>query len=219
MKYLKNFVVGLLVSFVGSIPLGYLNFIGFEIYNKSTFLELVYYLLGVVIIEGIVIYLTLYFANKLNLNPKIKKFITIFSIFFLVALAYYFSTESSNNYEKTNYFLVYPAFVTGIILSFLNFAQIPFWLSWNLYLLNQNYISSEKKESITYILGTLFGTFSGMLALIFGLKKVTQTGIVNSNFITNKIWILFLGLAIFQVYQLYKQSKKIKNDPKDNKLL
>lgn len=208
MKYLKNFIVGFLVSFVGSIPLGYLNFIGFEIYNKSDFTQLIHYLFGVVIIEGIVIYLTLYFANKLNLNPKIKKFIAIFSIFFLVALAYYFSKESSNNYTNTNYFLIYPAFITGIVLSCLNFAQIPFWLSWNLYLLNQNYISSEKKEAITYILGTLFGTFSGMLALIFGLKQVTKTGIVNPNFITTKIWILFLGLAIFQVYQLYKQSKK-----------
>ena len=81
MKYLKNFIVGFLVSFVGSIPLGYLNFIGFEIYNKSDFTQLIHYLFGVVIIEGIVIYLTLYFANKLNLNPKIKKFIAIFSIF------------------------------------------------------------------------------------------------------------------------------------------
>ena len=216
MKYLKNFIVGFLVSFVGSIPLGYLNFIGFEIYNKSNLTQLVYYLFGVVIIEGIVIYLTLYFANKLNLNPKIKKFITIFSIFFLLALAYYFSGKGTNNYVNTNYFLIYPAFVTGIVLSFLNFAQIPFWFSWNLYLLNQNYISSNIKETITYILGTLLGTFSGMLVLIFGLKKATITGIINPNFVSNKIWVLFLGLALFQVYQLYKQSKNTKTDLKDN---
>lgn len=208
MKYLKNFIVGLLVSFVGSIPLGYLNFIGFDIYNKSTFLKLVYYLLGVVIIEGIVIYLTLYFAEKLNLNPKIKKFISIFSIFFLFALAFYFSKESTNDYAKTNYFLLYPAFVTGLFLSCLNFVQIPFWLSWNLYLLNQNYISSEKKQANIYVLGTLLGTFLGMLVLILGLKQVTETGVINSNFITNKIWILFLVLALFQVFQLFRKSKK-----------
>lgn len=208
MKYLKNFIIGFLVSFVGSIPLGYLNFIGFEIYSNSNFITVVYYLLGVVIIEGIVIYTTLYFANKLNLNPKINKLIAVFSVFFLLLLAYYFYNQSSTNYNNTNYLLLYPAFVIGIILSSLNFAQIPFWLSWNLYLLNQNYISSEKKQAIIFIIGTLIGTFSGMLALILGVKKVTETGIVNPNFISSKIWILFMGLALFQMYQLYKQFKK-----------
>ncbi|UPF25018.1 hypothetical protein MWM28_11530, partial [Flavobacterium psychrophilum] len=79
MKYLKNFIVGFLISFVGSIPLGYLNFIGFEIYNKSNLIKLLYYLFGVVIIEGIVISSTFYFANKLILNSKLKRSISIFS--------------------------------------------------------------------------------------------------------------------------------------------
>ncbi|GAW90718.1 hypothetical protein FPS14_contig00093-0007 [Flavobacterium psychrophilum] len=67
---------------MGSIPLGYLNFIGFEIYNKSNLIKLIYYLFGVVIIEGIVISSTFYFANKLILNPKLKRSISIFSIIF-----------------------------------------------------------------------------------------------------------------------------------------
>ena len=77
-----------------------------------------------------------------------------------------------------------------------------------MYLLNENYISSEKKQPIIYVLGTLLGTFLGMLALIMGLKQVTETRVVNPNFITNKIWILFLGLALFQVFQLFRKSKK-----------
>jgi hypothetical protein len=34
MKAIKNIFIGFLVSFIGSIPLGYLNVIGFEIYSK-----------------------------------------------------------------------------------------------------------------------------------------------------------------------------------------
>ena len=97
MKELKNIGVGFLVSFIGSIPLGYLNIIGFEIYTKSNILQLIYYLFGVLIIEGIVIYGTFYFANKLNMNPKLKKWISIFSVLFLIFLTYYFyPTESQN---------------------------------------------------------------------------------------------------------------------------
>jgi len=73
MKALKNVVVGFLVSFIGSIPLGYLNIIGFEIYAKVHLQDLIGYLLGVVIVEAIVIYCTLVFANRLANNIKLIK--------------------------------------------------------------------------------------------------------------------------------------------------
>lgn len=210
MKYLKNCIVGFLVSFVGSIPLGYLNFIGFEIYNKSNLTQLVYYLFGVVIIEGIVISSTFYFANKLILNSKLKKYISIFSIIFLIFIAIYFYPSESQNIEKhTNSvtFLMYPSFVIGLILSSLNFAQIPFWFSWNVFLVNENYISSVKNLKYSYVLGTLLGTFSGMLLLVLALKKITNQGIISQNLISNNIWIIFFGLAIFQLFQLLKSRK------------
>lgn len=208
MKYIKNFIVGFLVSFVGSIPLGYLNFIGFEIYNKSNITELIYYLLGVVIVEGIVISTTFYFANKLILNPKLKKWISIFSIIFLIIIAIWFYPSDSKNPENHNdsaAFLMYPSFIVGLILSSLNFAQIPFWFSWNIFLVNDKYISSDKNIAFVYVLGTLIGTFSGMLVLVLGLKKITNQGIISDNFISNHIWIIFLVLAIFQLFQLFKK--------------
>lgn len=208
MKYIKQIIVGFVISFIGSIPLGYLNFIGFEIYNKSNLSQLIYYLLGVVIIEGIVIYTTYFFALKLNLNPQLKKMISIFSIFFLIILTYYFypnQTHFIDNYKLENKFLSNPSFLIGIILSCLNFAQIPFWFSWNLYLINENYISIEKKQSYVYVLGTLLGTLSGMILLILGLKKISKQGLISENFISENIWIIFLGLAVFQFFQFFKK--------------
>jgi threonine/homoserine/homoserine lactone efflux protein len=210
LKHLKNFIVGFLVSFVGSIPLGYLNFIGFEIYNKSNLTQLLYYLFGVLIIEGIVISSTFYFANKLILNPKLKKWISIFSIVFLIFIAIYFYPSESQNIEKNSNsvsFLLYPSFIIGLILSSLNVAQIPFWFSWNIFLVNENYISSVKNLKYIYVLGTLLGTFSGMLLLVLALKKITNQGIISDNFISNNIWIIFFGLAIFQIFQLLKSRK------------
>ena len=208
MKVFKNIGVGFLVSFIGSIPLGYLNIIGFEIYSKSNFTQLIYYLFGVLIIEAVVIYATFYFANKLNMNPKLKKWISIFSVLFLIFLTYYFyPTESQNsiNHTKDHRFAAFPSFIIGLILSSLNFAQVPFWLSWNLYLVNKNYISSEKNLGFYYVVGTLFGTFSGMLVLILGLKSITNKGLISENIISNNIWIIFLVLTIFQIIQLLRK--------------
>ena len=51
MQNIKNIFVGFLVSFIGSIPLGYLNVVGFDIYAQKGLISTVFYLLGVVIVE------------------------------------------------------------------------------------------------------------------------------------------------------------------------
>jgi hypothetical protein len=75
MQIVKNILVGFVVSFVGSIPLGYLNIIGFEIYKQQGISTTVFYLLGVIFIEFFVIYFTLIFANTLTFNIKFTKYI------------------------------------------------------------------------------------------------------------------------------------------------
>jgi len=74
MQNLKNIVVGFLVSFIGSIPLGYLNVVGFQLFQKSGLQETILYVLGVTIIEFWVIYFTLIFAKQLAENKKLTKF-------------------------------------------------------------------------------------------------------------------------------------------------
>lgn len=201
-----------MVSFLGSIPLGYLNLIGFQIYLKTNLTQLVYYLFGVVLVEVIVIYATLEFAHRLELNPKWKQRISVFSIFFLLFLAYYFYMSNANTGEdRHNYstLLQYPALLTGLFFSCTNFAQVPFWMSWNLYLVNGNYILKGRSLSWFYIFGTLSGTFFGMLALILSIGRISHSGIIHQNTLSKYIPLVFIGLALFQVYQLIRNKKKL----------
>ncbi|HCQ13823.1 hypothetical protein, partial [Flavobacterium sp.] len=172
MQKLKNIFVGFLISFIGSIPLGYLNVVGYEVYKKFGIEETVFYLFGVISIEFLVIYFTLLFANQLIGNKKLIKFIEAFSIIFMFLLAYIFYSSASKEAENQSVlekYVDYSPFVVGLILSCLNFIQIPFWTSWNLYLLNGNYIEISKSRKYFYVLGTVLGTFCGMLVLILSL--------------------------------------------------
>lgn len=207
MQILKNILVGFVVSFVGSIPLGYLNIIGYEIYSKKGLQNTVEYLLGVVIIEAIVIYATLLFASVLTQQKKWMKRIDLFTIFFLLVLASsFFLNQSEDESKTTSVYTSYLPFVTGIILSTLNFIQIPFWTGWNLYLINNKYITIEKSNKYFYIFGTLFGTFSGMLGLILGVSYFTRnSGFIDSSTIGKVVPIIFFGLALFQIIKFYKK--------------
>ncbi|MGO4821958.1 MULTISPECIES: hypothetical protein [unclassified Flavobacterium] len=209
MAKLKNIFVGFLVSFIGSIPLGYLNVIGLELYSKKGISSLFYYLLGVISIEVIVIYSTVLFASQLASNKKLIKAIDIFGVFFLLFLAFTFYFNSNPNTAQINYldqYLVYPPFIIGVLLSALNFLQLPFWTAWNLYLINGQYITVTKFATYYYVFGTLLGTFLGMLGLIYFLNSVTQNTAGFSKYLMPVfIPLLFLIMAILQMIKVFKK--------------
>jgi hypothetical protein len=209
MQALKNIIVGFLVSFIGSIPLGYLNIIGYEVYVKSGMDSLIFYLFGVISIEVIVIYFTLVFAEKLASNKKLIKFIEIFSIFFMLLLAYSFYSQSKMEMSRQNdlaAYIDYAPYLIGVILSLLNFIQIPFWTGWNLYLINAKYISVERNIKYLYIIGTLTGTFFGMLSLVLCLNLMTENADGLSKYMLSHIIpMFFVGLALYQTYSFYRK--------------
>lgn len=209
---IRNLLIGFLVSFLGSIPLGYLNVIGYDLYLHSGFQSVVPYLLGVISVEGFVIYFTLIFAEQWVRNKKLLRFIEGFSVFFMFALAYVFFTSASHSTPEATVINEYqnrtPYFV-GFFLSALNFVQIPFWVGWNLYLLNGNWIKIDGTKKYFYVLGTLIGTFFGMLVLIVSLHFLTsQTDFFAKYLMRIIIPVVFLGLGTLQGIQFWRKQQK-----------
>lgn len=206
MKAIKNFIIGLLVSFAGSLPLGYLNIIGYEIYTASGHRALMLYVTGVIIVEAIVIYATLAFAEKLAAQKHISKLIDVFTICFLIflAVAFYIQPElDGGHYSRT--LPTYSYLVAGIALSALNFIQIPFWAGWNLYLVNSSLISPVGKLRFVYIAGTLAGTFLGMMLLVMGLANLTTDGMMPRLLVAKLIPLIFLLLALYNSFTFYRK--------------
>lgn len=209
MKAFKNIIVGFIVSFVGSLPLGYLNIIGVEVFSQLGMDSLVYYLLGVIVSEAVVIYFTVIFSNQLAENKKLMKSIDFFAVFFLLLLAYLFYANSDQTNENHNYlsgYVQYSPFLIGMVLCSLNFLQIPFWMAWNLYLMNAKYIILSKKLKFHYIFGTLVGTFWGMLTVIVLLDSLSQKILDYSKWIIPiVIPLFFVVLGFFQTVKVYKK--------------
>ncbi|MEO8239638.1 MAG: hypothetical protein ABI793_16850 [Flavobacterium sp.] len=209
MKRLKNISVGFLVSFIGSIPLGYLNLVGLEIYSKSGLHNLVFFLFGVVFVETFVIYFTLLFAEQLLKNKRLTRIIDFFAVGFMFVLAYLFysnANQTSGLSSNLNQYLMYSPFVIGVICNCFNFLQLPFWTSWNVYLVNTKYITTEKKLKYYYIAGTLIGVFSGMLSLIVILQAVFQKTNQFSMYVMPVfIPLFFIVLGSIQVFKVYKK--------------
>jgi threonine/homoserine/homoserine lactone efflux protein len=208
MQILKNIVVGFLVSFIGSIPFGYLNIVGFNVYRSAGLNATIQYLLGVVVIEFIVVLITLIFAKKLTANPKLIQFIEAFSILFMFVLGYvFFANSNSDQLNRTISSNVgQHFFVVGILLSSSNFIQVPFWTSWNLYLLNGKHIEISHSRQYFYVFGTITGTFFGMLVLILSLIFLTvQADFFSKYLIQIIIPLVFVASGAFQAHKYYRK--------------
>ena len=204
MQNLKNIAVGFLVSFIGSIPLGYLNVVGFQVFEKAGLQPTIWYLLGVICIEFLVIYFTLIFAHKLAANEKLTKYIEGFSVLFMFLLAAVFYFSSNSKKDISNSF-DYAPFVLGIVLSCLNFIQIPFWTGWNLWLLNGDYIEISGSRKYVFVLGTIAGTFCGMLTLILALHYFASNVDFLSKYLMKFIIpLVFAVLGILQAIKFFK---------------
>ena len=209
MVNIKNIFFGFIVSFLGSLPLGYLNIIGVEVFSKLGINSLVFYLLGVILIEAVVIYFTVIFANQLAANKKLMKAIDFFAVFFLLLIAYLFYANSNQTVGGHNFlenYVQYSPFLIGMVLCGLNFLQIPFWMGWNLYLLNAKSISFDLSLKFYYIFGTLVGTFFGMLSVIILLDSLSQKILDYSKWIIPiVIPLFFVALAVYQGHKVYRK--------------
>ena len=207
MKILKNIAFGFLVSFLGSIPLGYLNVVGYDVYSRSGFDAMIQFLLGVICIEAVVIYITLIFTDKLMKNKKLIRIIEGFSVIFMFVVAYVFYSGASSEVASGSTIRHYDSpFVLGIVLSCFNFISIPFWTGWNLYLLNAKYIDISKRLRFLYLLGTMLGTFAGMLLIILSLDYITaQAGFFSKYLMGAIIPIGFVGMGIYQGVKFYNK--------------
>jgi len=137
------------------------------------------------------------------------KVIDFFAILFLLLLAYLFYTHSNQTVEEHKYledYVRYSPVLIGLVLCTLNFLQIPFWVIWNLYLMNANHISLVRKLKYHYIFGTLIGTFWGMLVAVLVLDSLSESTIAFSKYIMPVcIPIFFVTLAFYQTFKVYKK--------------
>lgn len=208
MKAFKNIAVGFLVSFAGSVPLGYLNIAGYEIFSLKSWPALLPYVCGVLVVEAVVIFATLIFADFLSSKKKLIRAIEIFSILFMISLAVLFFIKSGNSDQGVFFrkYFNHSPFVIGLILSAMNFMQLPFWLAWNVYVVNKGYAIAQGYFKFLYLMGTLIGSFAGIVGISITLDYAGRSSaFLSQNVIPFLFPAVFMLLAIFQSVQYYRK--------------
>ena len=207
MRYLKIFFVGLLISFLGSLPLGTLNIAAMQIGIGEGAWHAIQFSLGSLFAEMIYVRLSLVamdWVRKREFFFKVLEWVTLVIVVILAISSFYAAIKPGVR-ENVVLSSTLPKIILGFSMSAVSPAQIPFWFGWSTVLLSKKILLPKNIHYNFYIAGIGLGTLSGNCLFIFGGRLVADK-LENSHQTIN--WIIggiFLVTAIIQIWKMTKK--------------
>jgi hypothetical protein len=207
---IKIFFTGMLISFLGSLPLATMNVAAMQIAISDTIIEAMLFSLGSLLVEMIYVRLSLVAIQWIEKHKKLFKileFVTLFIILALAASSFYAAMHPG---VKKNIVLssTLPKFVLGVVMCAVSPGQIAFWLGWSTVLFTKKILLPKNSHYNAYILGIGIGTFIGNCIFIFGGLLIAQKISKNQYIVSWVIGGIFLATAILQIWNMVRKKDK-----------
>jgi threonine/homoserine/homoserine lactone efflux protein len=203
-KLIKIFCWGLMISFLGSLPLGTLNIAAMQIGIQESIKDAVYFSFGSLLVEMIYVRISLVGIDWVRKQDRLMKAMEWVTLLIIVALAVGSFIAASKGGANTKNVLLQNnmhRFLLGMFMCAINPVQIPFWFGWSTVLFTKKILEPKKSQYNSYIVGIGVGTLLGNCVFIFGGKWMVNR-IANSQQYLN--WIIGGIFAITAIIQLIK---------------
>src|SRR6185437_11409040 len=176
MDLTKVFLWGMIVSFLGSLPLGTLNVAAMQISVQENITNAIYFSLGSLLTEMIYVRISLVGINWIRKQKVLFKWMNWIALAIVLALATGSFIAATQEHHAKNVMLDnnMNRFVLGVLLSAISPMQIPFWFGWSTVLFAKNILQPKNSYYNFYIIGIGLGTLLGNCVFIFGGKWIVQ---------------------------------------------
>ncbi len=197
----------MLVSFLGSLPLGTLNIAAMQISISSGVTAAMLFSVGSLIAEIIYVRISLVAMDWVRKQERVLKALEWVTLLIVTALAIFSFYAALHPKVEKNMVLdsPLPKIVLGFVMSAVNPVQIPFWFGWSTVLFSKKILLPRNDHYNTYILGIGLGTFMGNALFIFGGLLIASR-INNNQHILN--WVIGGIFALTALIQLWKILRK-----------
>ncbi|HXS55546.1 MAG TPA: LysE family transporter [Hanamia sp.] len=203
MGLVKVFFWGMMVSFLGSLPLGTLNVAAMQISVQESIQNAIYFSIGSLLTEMIYVRISLVGINWIRKQKKLFRWMEWITLAIVVALAAGSFIAAAQPHHAKNVMLDnnINRFVLGVMLSAISPMQIPFWFGWSTILFTKNILQPKNSYYNLYIVGIGLGTLMGNCVFIFGGKYLVQKLNTNQNLLN---WIIGGIFALTAIILLVK---------------
>lgn len=198
---------GFIISFIGALPLGSLNITAFQIAATQSVSKAILFAVAVVLVEILIVRITLLGSRLISIQGKLIDYLVPAAIILLVYLSVSNFISASYRTETSSEVILFPAikstFILGLVLSFLNPMQVPFWLSWNSILQSKNKLQPTAGIYLFYLTGIALGSLIGLLLFILSGKILIVNYQKYSYLISVVMGVLYLGFALYLMFKFY----------------
>jgi threonine/homoserine/homoserine lactone efflux protein len=203
MPLVKVFFWGMIVSFLGSLPLGTLNVAAMQISVQESVQNAILFSLGSLSVEMVYVRISLVGINWVRKQKKLFRWMEWITVAIVLALAIGSFAAAMKPHHAKNVILNnnLNRYVLGVILSAINPVQIPFWFGWSTVLFTRNILKPKNSFYNLYIIGIGLGTLMGNFVFIFGGKWIVQKLNGNQSLLN---WIIGGIFAVTAVIFLIK---------------
>lgn len=211
-KLVKVFFWGMMISFLGSLPLGTLNVAAMQIGIQESIREAMWFSFGSLLVEMVYVRLSLVGIDWVRKQARLMKIMEWITLGIIVALAIgSFLAAAQGNGQTKNVLLNnhLHRFFLGMFMCAINPVQIPFWFGWSTVLFTKKILEPKQAQYNSYIVGIGLGTLMGNCVFIFGGKWMVQR-IANSQQYLN--WVIggiFTLTALIQLIKMLRHKDEV----------
>jgi threonine/homoserine/homoserine lactone efflux protein len=211
MKFLRIFITGMFISFLGTLPLGTLNIAAMQISISDGVRPAIYFALGALLVEVIYVRISLVAMDWVRKRKRLFQWFEWLTVLIISALAISSFIAAADPEEKKNVLLSYSfhRFWLGVVLSALNPVQIPFWFGWSTALFTKKILQPKNSHYNMYILGIGVGTFVGNLVFIYGGRLIVDSLNNNQHIVQYVIGTIFAITALLMLWKLVTKKDAI----------
>lgn len=200
MTLLVHALIGLVLSFIGSIPFGSINVTVIESAILNGFRNALWVIFGASLVEFFQVVIALKFSSLITQYPMTEQILFWMTIPIFIGLAWYYFKQRRSEQTELHGYSKGRGFLKGVIISILNVLAIPFWIFYGTYLDSVDLIDATQNINILVF---SFGAFAGMVLLLMVYAKLGEYAKVKFNKITTYIapgvaWF-FVLLAVIQI--------------------
>ena len=208
MGLVKVFFWGMMVSFLGSLPLGTLNVAAMQISVQESITNAVYFSLGSLLTEMIYVRISLVAMDWVRKQQKLFRILEWVTLLIIVALAVASFVAAADPSVKKNVILsnTVHRFLLGLTMSAINPMQIPFWFGWSTVLFTKKVLLPQNNHYNSYIAGIGLGTFAGMCLFIFGGRFLVQSLNAHQKVLSWVIGGIFAATALIQLWRMMRKN-------------
>ena len=204
------FIFGFLAAAIGIFPPGLINMTAAKISILDGRLRGMMFVLGALIVIFFQTYISVIFANYINLHQEIVLLFREIGFGIMVCLSIYFFVFAKKQvYKKTEELKVKSKksrFFMGMMVSAINFFPIPYYVLISVTLASYKVFIFEPLPIYSFVSGVVLGSFIGFYCYVVFFEKVkskTDFFIKNLNTIIGSITGFIALITLVNILQYY----------------